>query len=345
MIGGVVILFAVGTSVQAGWVLAIAALLGGIALSGAVLGVRGLAGVEVGRSVPRTASAGQPLPVTLSVTNRGRGPRGLVLVSDEFCGSGSALARLVRPGQSKQFRGLRDRCRRGVYDEGNAVVETGFPFGVVRTRRRVKLASPLVVYPKVYDVTTRPAGGTGGWRAPSVFGDVSSVRDYHVGDPLRHIHWRTVARRGQLVVREFDHEQRAEVAYIASVPDDPDVADAIASIATSLALGSLRDAGEVVLCSGGRITRDRSTDGVLDWGARLAPGETTVPDIGTSSVVIVCAKGDPSVDAIAARFADRLSLVVVVGQSKRNMRVGGAPVAQISPGEVEAWFATGCAVS
>ena len=92
MIGGVLILFAVGTSVEAGWVLAIAALLAGLTVAGAFIAVRSLHGIEIARTVPRTASAGQPLPVTLQVSNTGRGPKGLVLVSDEFCGSGAALA-------------------------------------------------------------------------------------------------------------------------------------------------------------------------------------------------------------------------------------------------------------
>jgi len=351
MLGGVVILFAVGTSVQAGWVLAIAALLGGVVVSGAFLALRGLAGVEVARTVPRTASAGQPLPVTLSVTNRGRTPRGLLLITDDFCGKGSALARLVRPGQSKRFRGLRDHCRRGVYDVGDAMVETGFPFGVLRTRRRLTLPSSLIVHPMVYEVSARPRSGSGGWRAPSSFGDVSSVRDYHVGDPLRHIHWRTVARRGQLVVREFDHERRAETTYVARVPDDPDVADAIASIATSLALSSLRDAGEVGLLTGDRVARDRSADGVLDWGARLRPDNSSldrVRDITTSSVVCVCSADAPGLDVFTSRFADRLVLVVLVGDDAGRssvVRGTGAAVAIVSTEGVEAWFASGCAVS
>ena len=173
------------------------------------------------------------------------------------------------------------------------------------------------------------------------------MRDYHIGDPLRRIHWRSVARRGQLVVRDFDHERRAETTYVAVVPDEPDTADAIASVATSLALGSLRDAGEVGLAAGGRLVRDRSTDGVLEWGARLHPGDGlgSVPDITTSSVVCVCAPDAAGLDAFAARFAERLAFVVLVGDAAGRPTVGSAPVARVKPEEVETWFANGCAVS
>ncbi len=343
MLGGAFLLFLVGTSVQAGWVLAIAALLAGLLVAGMIVASRGLNGIEIARSVPRVASAGQPLPVTMSVTNTSRTPRGLLLVSDEYCGHGSALAQLIRPGERREFRGLRTDCRRGVYTEGRTSVETGFPFGVLRVRRRVTLPSTLIVYPRVYTVSTRIATGAGGWHIAAAFGDVSSVREYHVGDPLRNIHWRSVAKRGELVVREFDHEQRAEATIVASVPEDPDTADAIASVATSLALASLRDAGEVVLGT----ERVRTGDAVLEWGARLSPdAPAAMPKVRTSGVICVCAPDDPILQRLPA---DRSNVVVLLGEGAdaraRILRASGALVATLALGEVEPWFDAGCAVS
>jgi uncharacterized protein (DUF58 family) len=304
-------------------VLLVAALLGGIAISGVLLGLRGLAGIDVTRSVPRIATAGRPLPVTLEISNRGRAYRGLVLVDDRFCGDGAAFARSVRPGRSTRFRGLRYGCRRGVYEGGPAAIETGFPFGIVRARKQVTIASPLVVYPRTFDVSTRLPAGGGALPAAAPFGDVSSVRDYHAGDPLRHIHWRTVARRGQLAVREFDEERRARMSIVAIVPEDRDLADAIASVATSLALGALREAGEVTLLTPGGAVHERSADAVLEWGARLAAGVLEIPDTRHT----VCVR--PADDGSSA-------LVVIAG---------GERIAELRPEEVEAWFARGCPVS
>ncbi|MCA1831038.1 MAG: DUF58 domain-containing protein, partial [Actinobacteria bacterium] len=333
LFGGAILLFLVGTSVQAGWVLAVAALLLGMLTSGAIIASRALNGIEITRTVPRTASAGQPLPVTISIANKSRTPRAVLLVSDQFCGRGSALVRLIRPGERRDFRDLRDECRRGVYHDGPASIETGFPFGVLRVRRRTTLPSELVVFPRVYTVPTRVAVGSGGWRSAAAFGDVSSVRDYHPGDPLRNIHWRSVAKRGELVVREFDHEQRAESTVVASVPADADAADVIASIATSLALAALRDAGEVVV---GR-ERVRTGDAVLEWGARLDAATTVVmPPVRTSGVICVATPDDPIVQSLPV---DRSNFVVLVGEDASSraaiLRASGASVATLRTGEVE----------
>jgi uncharacterized protein (DUF58 family) len=37
------------------------------------------------------------------------------------------------------------------------------------------------------------------------------VRDYAPGDPVRHVHWRSTARAGRLMVKEFDSEPVADV--------------------------------------------------------------------------------------------------------------------------------------
>ena len=40
---------------------------------------------------------------------------------------------------------------------------------------------------------------------------VSGLRHYEPGDPARRIHWRASLRRGELLVRKVESEQRAEV--------------------------------------------------------------------------------------------------------------------------------------
>ena len=76
--GGVVALFLVGTNVQAGWVLVIAALLAGVLAVGAILPLRGLSGIVVGRRVDifsdetiRRPWAGQRDDVALALERAG----------------------------------------------------------------------------------------------------------------------------------------------------------------------------------------------------------------------------------------------------------------------------------
>jgi uncharacterized protein (DUF58 family) len=357
--GGALALFAVGTNVQAGWVLVIAALLGGVLGVGVIVPLFGSSGIEIGRRVPRTAVAGQRIAATMSVTNRSRRTRGLLAVFDEFCGSGTAVVGLLRPRETREYASRRGGARRGVYAGGECTVTSGAPFGVVRTRRTVDVASPIVVYPRTYDVSARDMLGLGAWRATAPIGDASSVRDYHLGDPLRHIHWRSVARRGQLVVREFDTEKRAEVTIVVEAADDPDVADAVASVACSLGLSFLRGAGEVRLIAGRgaevHTSRVRDADSVLEWGARLDPSGAAFASVldaagSAPAVVCVCPASTSGAERLSRLAGDTSLLAVLVADASADdlavrLRSAGAAVALVSPGEVEIWFRDGCVVS
>ncbi len=50
-------------------------------------------------------------------------------------------------------------------------------------------------------------------RRPSGF-DLHSVREYEQGESLRKVHWRTTARRGQLMVKELEDAPRDEIAVV-----------------------------------------------------------------------------------------------------------------------------------
>lgn len=358
---GALALFAVGTNVQAGWVLAVAALLAGVLVTGAVLPLRGLRGVEVVRRTPRTATAGRPVPISLATTNSGRGMRALVRLTDDFCGKGAALVPLLRSGQTREYSSDREGARRGVYEGGRCLLETGAPFGVVLVRRTVDVASPIVVYPAVYDVPPGVLYRLTGRRVLASDGEVSSVRDYRRGDPLRRIHWRSSARRGQLVVHELEIEQQADLTVAVDVPADPDVAEAVASIACSLALAAIRDGGDVALLAAGegraRSRRVRTAEGVLDWGARLAPGSSgfgTVLGRAADAGAIVCVcPAATATDRLCALAQESSVFVALVrgeqepaqDRTEERLRAAGATVASVSSIEVDAWFATGCAAS
>lgn len=360
---GAVALFAVGTNVQAGWVLAIAALLAGVLVIGGVLPLRGLRDLEIVRRTPRTASAGRPVPVSLAVTNEGRRSRWVLRLTDDFCGTGAALVPLLRAKQTREYSCDRVGARRGVYEGGECLVETGAPFGVLLARRTVAVASPIVVYPAVYAVAPGVMRRITTRRALAFDGEVSSVREYRPGDPLRRIHWRSSARRGHLVVHELEIERQADIAVAVDVPSDPDLADAVASVACSLAIGAVRDGGEVALTapSNGSVEtrRVRTTDGVLDWGARLQGGAVGLGQVvdraeGAGATVCVCPPtATASIDRLCA-LAQRSPVFVVLVRpgdeplpdgTEGRLRAAGATVATVRSDEVETWFQRGCAAS
>jgi uncharacterized protein (DUF58 family) len=103
--------------------------------------------------------------------------------------------------------------------------------------------------------------------------ELFGVRQYRPGDPLRRIHWRSSARRGELVVREYEPPGlRLLGIFCDPDPSTEAVADQVARIAASEAFDCLRDGGVVVLwapgCEATSVREGRSLWALLEWLAR-----------------------------------------------------------------------------
>ena len=99
--------------------------------------------------------------------------------------------------------------RRGIYTFGPVLVESSAPFGLFRYGRELETPLEVTVLPQVLPMPSLLSLGLreaeplsmSRSRAP---GEFRGVRDFQSGDPDRNIHWRASARRGRLVVKEFD---------------------------------------------------------------------------------------------------------------------------------------------
>ena len=88
------------------------------------------------------------------------------------------------------------------------------PFGLFRSFVRVPAPQYALILPRRYALPPVALPGSmqyqqGGVAMASHVGqseEFVGLRDYRRGDPLRHIHWRTWARAGKPVVREFEDE-------------------------------------------------------------------------------------------------------------------------------------------
>jgi uncharacterized protein (DUF58 family) len=97
---------------------------------------------------------------------------------------------------------------RGVHLIGPVTVRVSDPLGLVEYERELAGRSTLTVLPKVTPLTGLPdgfgrgegdAGSTGLRRGPGEHDAL--LRQYQPGDPLRTVHWRSTARRDELMVR------------------------------------------------------------------------------------------------------------------------------------------------
>ena len=176
--------------------------------------------VELRRSTKVVPIEGDDVQVRVEVElEAARAPAGITLV-DRYEKLGERRTQLEREGTHLWTRYVLTSVPRGRYRiETAAVVEDAF--GLERSERPLAEAGALIVYPRLTELE-RLFSETGehardGRRLllqrPSGF-DLHSVRDYVEGDSLRKVHWRSTARRGQLMVKELEDSPRDDVAVV-----------------------------------------------------------------------------------------------------------------------------------
>jgi len=100
--------------------------------------------------------------------------------------------------------------RRGRVTVGPLALERRDPLGLARRRMSAGDALTLWVHPRRHPVWPASLGWPrhhheGAALAAPLHGstDLRSIREYTVGDELRHVHWKAMARTGSLMVREY----------------------------------------------------------------------------------------------------------------------------------------------
>ena len=107
---------------------------------------------------------------------------------------------------------------RGEFQLGPLTVICGDPFGLFRWPRRVGATDRLLVYPMTVELdrVILPVGFLSGGDAQrqlthQVTTNASSIRDYVPGDSINRIHWRSTARTGDIMVKEFELDPLVDI--------------------------------------------------------------------------------------------------------------------------------------
>jgi uncharacterized protein (DUF58 family) len=114
---------------------------------------------------------------------------------------------------------VRTLCRqRGRFTLGPVTLTSSDPFGLFKMQRELDRTSSIVVYPAIVELAAfaTPSGQLPGGdalrrRTHYVTTNVRGVRDYVPGDSFNRIHWPSTARRGRLIVKEFELDPMADV--------------------------------------------------------------------------------------------------------------------------------------
>lgn len=290
--------------------------------------------LEVVREVaPLKVERGESASGVLHVTNTGRVRRSGLRAQDA-CGAGAIDVEVptLRPGATGSVTYALPTGRRGQIPVGPLLLVRADPFGLARRVREYGETQTLLVRPKTVGLPLLPSGRNHHLEGPTTdtapAGTVTfhALREYVVGDDLRHVHWRSSARTGTLMVRQLVDASLPQTTIVIDTdqgaypdPDDFELAvDAAASVAAGAAglsfpVRVLTGEGPLVETRGGPHDVDYLLDRLARLVARDVPHEAL--DVakrvraGGSLVVLTGARGDISRAGTLRRRFDRVVCV------------------------------------
>ncbi|GAB2683286.1 DUF58 domain-containing protein [Thalassiella azotivora] len=205
--------------------LRVAVLLVALPLASVLVVARARHRIQLQRTVtPARVQAGRSASVRLEMQNLSRLPTGVLLAEDHVPYALGSRPRFVvdrLDGGAGAAVGYTLRSDvRGRWDVGPLRLRLTDPFGMCEVTRSFTATDPLVVVPTVHPLV--PLHAQGSWmgsgdstaRTAAAAGEHDlATREYRHGDDLRRVHWRSTARRGELMVRrdEQPHQMRATV--------------------------------------------------------------------------------------------------------------------------------------
>lgn len=330
-----------GATAQSGWLFVLAAGVLGLVAGSFVVRHR-LGTVEVVRRMPLRARVGDEIHAGLSVASGSRSPIPLFTLEDAFDAFDPVTVGVERlaPGASAEVELVRTAAIRGVYEAGSVTLTSGAPFGLVRSRRTTLVRTPFTVVPRWVDLPSFPILEPSSSpsdvlheRARTGAGEeYLGVREYRPGDPLRAVHWRTTARAGKLIVREYQQEISSTVGVVLAGVDHgagPESSfESLVSAAASIGIYALqtghpihivRDQGAGIEYLGGTGKHD-----LLDWLASARPSDGSLEPlvtqllgrVGRRGTIVLCASTagttGASIQASVARIQRAGARAIVV---------------------------------
>jgi uncharacterized protein (DUF58 family) len=191
--------------------------------------------LSVQRRLPAYVFSGEPLVIDYTVENGRRWFAALaVFLEDRLLPLDRSIAGPTDVAPKVFFARIagRDRLRlrwpskspvRGKYQLRDLDLGTRAPFGLVEHRVTIAIEDQMLVYPRIGHLTRRwfqiqrkATENRQGQRHDSSAQQVEyhGLRGYRSGDSPRWIHWRTSARRGELMVKEFEHQNEQDLAIL-----------------------------------------------------------------------------------------------------------------------------------
>jgi uncharacterized protein (DUF58 family) len=220
---------------QINLILLVAGLAAGPILASFVSSAAMLRKLRVTRRVPAYVFADEPLHLDYTLENDRRKTAALALVvEDDLVPADRAVAgstslepqvffSLVRGQERMRVRWQGPSPARGKYLFRALELVTRSPFGLMERRVTMPLPDQLLVYPTVGQLTRRwhlverqMSETSRGQRHDrrALQQEYHGLREYRSGDSPRWIHWRTSARVGKPMIKEFEQQHQQDLALL-----------------------------------------------------------------------------------------------------------------------------------
>ena len=246
--------------------------------------------------------AGEETRTTIKVRNESRKPATVAVLD----GSAAWNVERLPAGEAVECTETRRHLTRGRKAAAPLVVRSGFPFGFLQYDRVEESADALVVLPALGHVDAdvlrrwllRQAGSEGRSRkvlrrVTTDLADVRGVRPYRPGDSIRAVHWRSSARRRELMVREYDAAPSPDLLVVVEpwLPAEPSAADyAGLEAALSLAATMIRawcrtiETGATLVVAGDDTTVGTAQPGEASVREALIPLADVIGAVNFASI-------------------------------------------------------------
>jgi uncharacterized protein (DUF58 family) len=332
----------------------------------AVVYLVGRSSLSIELRVPRNrAVVGEPAVGEIVVENAGR-VRALGLTVEVPVGAGLAAVALpaIRTGSTFTHEFVIPTSRRGLISVGPVRTVRADPVGLVRREVMWTATEEFFIHPRTIGIPSMSTGFIrdleGNPTRDLSNNDVSfhALREYVPGDERRYIHWKSTARTGTLMVRQFEETRRSHLVVALSLASSDygsdDEFELAVSVAGSLGARAIRDARTVTVVASettpefakrkvfavrplSTLTRSRLLDDLaVVEHSQTALGITDVARVtgeqagGVSVAFLVCGSGVGAGELRAASMKFPLDVEVVAVVCDPDRKPGLRRVAGLS---------------
>lgn len=246
--------------------------------------------------------------------------------------------------------------RRAVIVAGPAVSVRGDQLGLLR--RTVPWTDPVELFVHPVTARLRPSAAglvrdlEGEITKTITNNDISfhALRAYEPGDALRNVHWRTSARTGQLMVRQYEETRRSQLIIVQSAEREhyasDDEFELAVSVLASIGVQVIRDATRLAVVTEGLSLRTATPTALLDDTSRIEPVRREFPTVrdfvrdatkrlpAPSVVIAVAGSLLPvadirSIETLFGADTQTIAFRIELGSASRISRIAGTTVVTV----------------